>query len=94
MKRTYSPRKISIDHMIAVIFSVALQYLSPKNDIYCIEVKCRAQKDVTQCEFVASTEKGILDYLKKFGNKKSIERAQEVIKDIKEVEKKLGIKYD
>ena len=75
-----------VDFMMAGIFAGAVQVYAPKGKmIYAIEVRCKAQKNVNECEFIVAPEDKIMGFLKKYG-KPEQNRAKELISRIKELE--------
>jgi predicted hydrocarbon binding protein len=87
IKLRHGIQKDPVDFMMAGIFAGAVQVYSPKGKkIYAIEVRCKAQRDVKECEFVVASEEKIMGFLVKYG-KAEQERAKKMISRIKKMEK-------
>ncbi len=85
IKKTGQSVNTPVDFMLAGLFTGALETFTGKN-MYCVETKCAADKDVEECVWVVGNEAGINKYINEF-SPESKALSKKVLGAIKAMEK-------
>lgn len=88
LKAAYGPQEIPVDSFMAGLFAGAATFYT-KTPVYCVELECRVQKNITTCQFVASTMDKIHKYAREFFPSRT-RYVKKYLDCVKEVEKKAG----
>ena len=65
IKKSFGGSLEPVDFSLGGVFAGALQYFS-KMLVYAVEIRCCAQKDVSECVWVCGSEEKIESYVKEF----------------------------
>jgi len=87
IKTILGPQEYPVDYLLSGLFAGATMFYI-KEKIYCVEVSCRAQKNVSTCQFIAATSKGVEDYIREFAPEKKF-YARDFLKRVEILEEKV-----
>jgi len=92
LKKMHGPQETPVDFRMSGIFAGSTRFYS-KEDIECVEVACRAEKDVMECDFIAASPGNILDYIDKYYPERH-QYAEKVLTRITELKRELKFKLE
>jgi predicted hydrocarbon binding protein len=88
-KKKYKSTTSPIDFILSGLFAGALECFSQK-PAYCVELKCSAQEDSTECIWIAGSKEKVLDYTSRFFPEKT-QFVEDVFDSIEKVKEKLEV---